>query len=179
VEACIGAAHGLRYLHESQIIHGDVKTANILLDEEWLTKITDPGLSNTGSSSDREVLPKIRGTIGYLDPETDQLTEKSDVFSFGVVLLEVLCARPSISRGGPGIEVNLIPWALRCKKHGNLDLIVDPYLKGKINPQCLDKFVNIAEKCLAYRGIDRPSMGDVILDLEYALQLQGGAVVSA
>ncbi|RCV44541.1 hypothetical protein SETIT_9G382400v2 [Setaria italica] len=177
METCIGAARGLRYLHESQIIHGDVKTANILLDEEWLAKITDLILPDS-----REFVTMLCGTVGYLDPEymmTCQLTEKSEVYSFGVVLLEVLCARPAFSREDPDEEAStLVAWALRCKVEGNLDQIVDPYLKGKINPQCLDKFVNTAEKCLAPKGTDRPSMGDVILDLEYALQLQGDAEAS-
>jgi hypothetical protein len=94
------------------------------------------------------------------------------VFSFGAVLFEVLCAQPFLAK------VCLLHWAVRCKKEGNLDQIVDCYLKGKINQYSLNKFVETCEKCLANRSIDRPSMVDVISDLECAFQLQESAEAS-
>ncbi|KAK0602204.1 hypothetical protein LWI29_031360 [Acer saccharum] len=90
----------------------------------------------------------VKGSFGYLDPEyltRQQLTEKSDVYSFGVVMFEVLCGRPVIDPTLPREKVNLIEWVMR----------------------------EIAEKCLAECGLDRPSMGDVLWNLECALQLQG------
>ncbi|GJN31647.1 hypothetical protein PR202_gn00058 [Eleusine coracana subsp. coracana] len=171
IEICIGAARGLCYLHKLQIIHGAVKTTNILLDEEWVAKITD--LDPAKASS--EVETTMLGSCAGLAPEyilSGRFTKKSDVYSFGVVLLEVLCARPILDRRVPQEQANLVDWALRCKKKGNLEQIVDPYLKGRISRQCLNKYGEAAKKCLADRDINRPSMGDVISYLEDALELQ-------
>ncbi|CAA7040755.1 unnamed protein product [Microthlaspi erraticum] len=117
----------------------------------------------------------IKGTFGYLDPEylqTHILTEKSDVYAFGVVLLEVLCARPALDRYLPHEEVNLAEWAMFCKSKGVIDEILDPKLIGQIEPSSLRKFMEIVEKCLKEYGEERPSMADVIWDLEYVMQLQ-------
>ncbi|XWS58360.1 hypothetical protein CRYUN_Cryun08bG0027400 [Craigia yunnanensis] len=142
LEVCIGAARGLHYLHTGAkytIIHRDVKTTNILSDENWVAKVSDFGLSKTGPD-----------------------------MNHGHVSTVVKALNPSL----PKEQVSLADWALHCQKKGVLDDIVDPHLKGKINPECLTKFADTAEKCLSDHGLEHPHIGDVLWNLEFALQLQ-------
>ncbi|KAG8649000.1 hypothetical protein MANES_08G060800v8 [Manihot esculenta] len=182
LEICIGAAKGLHYLHtgsDGGIIHRDVKSTNILLDEHYVPKVADFGLSQLGPPDPDHRGMSLIGSFGYLDPEyvrTLQLTDKSDVYSFGVVLLEVLCARPPIVNSSKTEEINLADWGMFWQREGQLEKIIDPSLAGQINPSSLSKFGEIAEKCLKKEGADRPTMNEVWWDLEYTLQLLQTAV---
>lgn len=180
LQICLEAARGLQYLHAGAthtVIHRDVKTANILLDEKWVAKVSDFGLSKAGPTtmSDNYISTVVRGTMGYLDPEyfrLQRLTEKSDVYSFGVVLFEALSGRPPVVRSEDRDRVSLAVWGPRCFQEGNLDQIVDPRLKGEIAVECFNKFGEMATNCLHGDGMERPSMSEVVWGLEFALQLQ-------
>ncbi|KAG6775905.1 hypothetical protein NC653_013861 [Populus alba x Populus x berolinensis] len=182
LEICIGSAKGIHYLHtgpDGGIFHRDVKSTNILLDEHYVAKVADFGLSQLGMPDPDHISVGLKGSFGYLDPEyfrTFQLTNKSDVYSFGVVLLEVLCARPPIVDSQQREEINLAEWGMFWQKEGQLEKIMDPLLAGHINPNSLRKFGEIVEMCLKPQGTDRPNMIDVCWDLEYAMQLQQTAV---
>ncbi|GLT31641.1 hypothetical protein SLA2020_063640 [Shorea laevis] len=180
LEICIGGARGLHYLHretKDRIIHRDVKSSNILLDENYIAKVSDFGLSKLGptSASQTHVSTQVKGSIGYLDPEyylRQHLTEKSDVYSFGVILFEVLCARPPVIQGLSKEKVSLAHWARLCYLKGTLDEIIDPYLTDQIAPMALQKFGEVAEKCVRDNGMERPTMSDIVWALEFTLQLQ-------
>ncbi|XP_073355518.1 receptor-like protein kinase FERONIA [Aegilops tauschii subsp. strangulata] len=176
LDVCIGVARALHYLHECSIIHNDVSTTNILLDERLVGKIPIKVYLPQDNS---HVSTQLLGSIGFFDPEylcTGQLTEKSNVYSFGVVLFEVLCARAAYDYSLSERQANLVYCALSCQKKGILNLIVDPYLLGKIAPRCFKKFVEIAEKCVSDRGIDRPTMREVFENLELCLAEQSGSL---
>ena len=117
LKICVGVAHGLDYLHtgtsiKNRVIHRDVKTTNILLDENLAAKISDFGLAKTGpvNQTCTNVSTRVKGTVGYLDPyyvSTRRLTRKCDVYAFGVVLLEVLCGRPAVDMSLDDEKINL------------------------------------------------------------------------
>ncbi|XP_045793497.1 receptor-like protein kinase FERONIA [Trifolium pratense] len=180
LEILLGAARGLHYLHagaKHNIIHRDVKSTNILLDEKWVAKVSDFGLSKMGPSgmSMTHITTIVKGSLGYLDPEyymRQRLTLKSDVYSFGVVLLEVLCARPPLIRSLDKKKASLAVWFQRCYNEGVvIEEMVDPFIKDSITDECFKCYCQMVLSCLHEDGNQRLSMSDVVGALEFALQL--------
>ncbi|XP_047320148.1 receptor-like protein kinase FERONIA isoform X2 [Impatiens glandulifera] len=171
---CLGAAQGLNYLHsgsESNIIHRDVKSTNILLDENWVAKISDFGLCKKVrlSKSLTHVNTLVKGTFGYLDPEyflNGSLTMKTDVYAFGVVLWEVLCGRPALDTRAEEEQRSLALWAQSCFKDETVDQMIDPSLRGQIPVASVKLFSTIAMECLHNHLKNRPSMSDVVSRLQ-------------
>ncbi|XP_071716224.1 receptor-like protein kinase FERONIA isoform X1 [Rutidosis leptorrhynchoides] len=158
LKICIGAACGLDYLHNGTginhgVIHRDVKSSNILLDDAWAAKISDFGLSKIGpiNQADSGVHTLVKGTFGYLDPDyyqTGRLSRKSDVYAFGVVLFEVLCEKRAVDKSLDEEQWGLASWVQDCIKQGRLKQIVDPDISDKISPTCLKEFPKLAVGCL-------------------------------
>ncbi|XP_024966564.1 probable leucine-rich repeat receptor-like protein kinase At5g49770 [Cynara cardunculus var. scolymus] len=173
----LDSAKGLTYLHElanPPIIHRDIKSTNILLDDHLNAKVADFGLSKLlGDESKGYVSTQVKGTLGYMDPEyymTQQLTEKSDVYSFGVVLLEVLTARSPIQKGK--YIVREVKEAInRSGDPSGLSEILDPSLGSSQTLGGLTKFVNLAMSCVQDAGVDRPKMGEVVREIESIIDL--------
>ncbi|KAK6129157.1 hypothetical protein DH2020_037089 [Rehmannia glutinosa] len=175
---CIGAGRGLDYLHTGHgIIHRDVKASNILLDENFVAKVSDFGLAKIEDRSKLEshVSTKVKGTRGYLDPHyfnTCKITRKIDTYAFGVVLFEVLCGRPAVDSWLPEDERILANWGRVKSSKGEVDQIVDSSLRQEISPDSLKTFVGVAERCLHDEPKNRPTMSQVVLQLEFALEQQ-------
>ncbi|CAL5026420.1 unnamed protein product [Urochloa decumbens] len=165
------AAEGLNFLHSyasPPIIHGDVKTANILLDENYMAKVSDFGASILAPSDKEQYVTMVQGTCGYLDPEymlTCQLTEKSDVFSFGVILLEVLTGQEPLKLDGPEMQRSLSCNFLSAMKENNLDAILPSHVKGQESNELIRGLAELAMQCLDMCGSNRPSMKEIVDEL--------------
>jgi len=179
VTIAVQAARGIEYLHGyacPPVIHRDIKSSNILIDEEHNARVSDFGLSLLGPADSSSPLAELpAGTLGYLDPEyyrLHYLTTKSDVYSFGVLLLEILSSRKAIDMQYE--EGNIVEWAVPLIKAGDISAILDPALKPPSDPEALKRIANVACKCVRMRGKERPSMDKVTTALERALaQLMG------
>ena len=165
-------AGALAYLHSATsvpIIHRDVKTANILLDDNFTAKVSDFGASRLIPLDKTELNTLVQGTFGYMDPEyfhTSQLTEKSDVYSFGVVLAELLTSRMALSFDMPESDRNLAKYFVSAVKDDRLLQILEDNIVNEGNIKLLKEVANIAKRCLNLRGEDRPSMKEVAMELE-------------
>ncbi|KAJ6826843.1 putative serine/threonine-protein kinase PBL19 [Iris pallida] len=166
----LDAARGLTYLHEGmdfQIIFRDFKTSNILLDEQWNAKLSDFGLARQGpDEGSTHVSTAIVGTIGYAAPEymqTGHLTAKSDIWSYGVVLYELITGRPPIDRNRPRGEQKLLEWVRPYISDAKkFRMILDPRLDGPNTLKSATKLSSIANRCLVGRPKSRPKMSEVL-----------------
>ena len=174
VKIATETAGALSYLHSSAsmpIIHRDIKTANILLDDNYTAKVADFGASRLVPIDQTQLTTLVQGTMGYLDPEyfhTGQLTEKSDVYSFGVVLAELLTGEKALCPDRRECDRNLALYFVSSIKEDRLLQILDHRVVGdhERSIQQVKVVANLAKRCLAVRGEDRPTMKEVATELE-------------
>ncbi|XP_039834228.1 proline-rich receptor-like protein kinase PERK4 [Panicum virgatum] len=177
----VGAAKGLAYLHEEcdpRIIHRDIKSANILLDNNFEAMVADFGLAKLSSVNHTHVSTRVMGTFGYLAPEyasSGKLTEKSDVFSYGVMLLELLTGRRPGDRSSYGQD-GLVDWARqalpRALTDGNYDDLVDPRLGGDFDKTEAARLVACAAASVRHAARRRPKMSQIVMALQGEMPLE-------
>ncbi|KAL1371863.1 hypothetical protein HN51_002068 [Arachis hypogaea] len=175
MKIALGAARGLAYLHEDsspRVIHRDFKSSNILLEDDFTPKVSDFGLARTATdeNNNRHISTRVMGTFGYVAPEyamTGHLLVKSDVYSYGVVLLELLTGRKPVDMSQPPGQENLVAWArpLLASREG-LEAIVDPDLGGDVSFDSVAKVAAIASMCVQPEVSNRPFMGEVVQALK-------------
>ena len=164
-------ADALSYLHSyasPPVLHKDVKTSNVLLDENMRAKISDFGASSFAPLDEEEIATVVQGTCGYLDPEylqTYQFSEKSDVYSFGVVLVELLTRRKPFQLKGADDSMGLAMRFVSSLEEGKLETILDPQIMEEGNTEVLTRISVLAGRCLNLKGKDRPSMREVSMSL--------------
>ncbi|XP_010254881.1 PREDICTED: proline-rich receptor-like protein kinase PERK4 [Nelumbo nucifera] len=176
VKIALGSAKGLAYLHEDchpRIIHRDIKAANILLDHNFEAMVADFGLAKLSSDNYTHVSTRVMGTFGYLAPEyasSGKLTEKSDVFSFGVMLLELITGRRPVDTTNTYMEDSLVDWArpilTRAMTDGNYSQLVDPRLENRYEPSEMANMVTCAAASIRHSARRRPKMSQIVRALE-------------
>lgn len=183
IKISLDAARGIEYLHKyavPPIIHRDIKSSNILLDENWTARVSDFGLSLLGPENDHDYRPmKAAGTVGYIDPEyygLNVLTAKSDVYGFGVVLLELLTGKRAIFKNAEdgGTPISSVDYGVPAIMAGELGRVLDPRVGGPCDAnesEAVELVAYTAMHCVHLEGKDRPSMTDIVANLERALAL--------
>ncbi|CAL9757375.1 unnamed protein product [Musa acuminata subsp. burmannicoides] len=165
------ASRGLEYLHEHcnpPVIHRDLKSSNILLDSDFNAKISDFGLAVIGRNHSKGGL-KVSGTLGYVAPEyllDGKLTEKSDVYAFGIVLLELLLGRKPVEKMAPSQCQSIVAWAMpQLTDRSKLPSIVDPVIRNTMNLKHLYQVAAVAVLCIQQEPSYRPLITDVLHSL--------------
>ncbi|KAK8921004.1 putative serine/threonine-protein kinase-like protein CCR3 [Platanthera zijinensis] len=181
IKVLLDASRGIDYLHSyavPPIIHRDIKSSNILLDGDWVARVSDFGLSLMGPEVEGGHLAiKAAGTMGYMDPEyygLQHLTTKSDVYGFGVVMLEVLTGKRAIFRDGESCDpVSVVDYAVPRIADGEIARVLDQRVPTPAprEAEALELVAYTAVHCVSLEGKDRPAMADVVMNLESALAL--------
>ncbi|KAG8366530.1 hypothetical protein BUALT_Bualt17G0089500 [Buddleja alternifolia] len=172
VKIAIGAARGIAYLHEDchpRIIHRDIKSSNILLDNNFEARVSDFGLAKLAMDANTHITTRVMGTFGYMAPEyasSGKLTEKSDVFSFGVVLLELITGRKPVDTSQPLGDEGLVEWARPLLSHAieteQFEGIADPRLEKNYIDGEMFRMIEAAAACVRHSSTKRPKMGQVV-----------------
>ncbi|KAL6573640.1 hypothetical protein OROHE_002099 [Orobanche hederae] len=172
VKIAVGAARGIAYLHEDchpRIIHRDIKSSNILLDSNFEARVSDFGLAKLAMDANTHITTRVMGTFGYMAPEyasSGKLTEKSDVYSYGVVLLELITGRKPVDTSQPLGEESLVEWARPLLSHAlktqEFVEIADSRLEGNYVDGEMFLLVEAAAACVRHSSAKRPKMGQVV-----------------
>ncbi|KAF5752894.1 serine/threonine-protein kinase [Tripterygium wilfordii] len=168
----LGTAKGLTYLHEGlepKVVHRDIKSSNILLDKQWNSKVSDFGLAKLLGSESNYITTRVMGTFGYVAPEyasTGMLNERSDVYSFGILIMELISGRNPVDYSRPPEEVNLVDWIKKMVTNRNPDGVLDPKLPEKPTSRALKRALLVALRCVDPNAQKRPKMGHVVHMLE-------------
>ncbi|KAF8007819.1 hypothetical protein BT93_K1722 [Corymbia citriodora subsp. variegata] len=172
MKVILGTAKALAYLHEAiepKVVHRDIKSSNILIEDEFNAKVSDFGLAKLLGSNESHIATRVMGTFGYVAPEyanTGLLNEKSDVYSFGVLLLEAVTGRDPVDYGRPANEVNLVEWLKLMVGTRRAEEVVDPNLKIKPATRALKRALLVALRCVDPESNKRPKMTQVVRMLE-------------
>ncbi|VAH77762.1 probable receptor-like protein kinase At2g42960 isoform X1 [Triticum dicoccoides] len=172
MKVVIGTAKALAYLHEAiepKVVHRDIKSSNILIDDEFNGKVSDFGLAKMLGSDKSHITTRVMGTFGYVAPEyanTGMLNEKSDVYSFGVLLLETVTGRDPVDYSRSSNEVNLVEWLKMMIANRRAEEVVDPILEVRPTIRALKRALLIALRCVDPDSEKRPKMGQVARMLE-------------
>ncbi|XP_062206426.1 probable receptor-like protein kinase At2g42960 [Phragmites australis] len=168
----LGTAKALAYLHEAidpKVVHRDIKSSNILINDEFNSKVSDFGLAKLLNSDKSHINTRVMGTYGYVAPEyanSGMLNEKSDIYSFGVVLLESVTARDPVDYSKPADEVNLVEWLKMMVTNKRAEEVVDPNLEVKPPKRALKRAILVGLKCVDPDADKRPKMSHVVQMLE-------------
>ncbi|CAL9217346.1 unnamed protein product [Arabidopsis halleri] len=173
-QIALGSARGLSYLHDHcdpKIIHRDVKAANILLDEEFEAVVGDFGLARLMDYKDTHVTTAVRGTIGHIAPEylsTGKSSEKTDVFGYGIMLLELITGQRAfdLARLANDDDVMLLDWVKGLLKEKKLEMLVDPDLQSNYTEAEVEQLIQVALLCTQSSPMERPKMSEVVRMLE-------------
>ncbi|KAK3165002.1 hypothetical protein QOZ80_1AG0027660 [Eleusine coracana subsp. coracana] len=172
MKVLLGTAKALAYLHEAidpKVVHRDIKSSNILIDDEFNSKVSDFGLAKLLNSDKSHINTRVMGTYGYVAPEyanSGMLNEKSDIYSFGVVLLESVTARDPVDYSKPAEEVNLVEWLKMMVTNKRAEEVVDPNLEIKPSKRALKRAILVGLKCVDPDADKRPKMSHVVQMLE-------------
>ncbi|XP_065030169.1 probable receptor-like protein kinase At2g42960 isoform X2 [Musa acuminata AAA Group] len=169
---CMEGTQSLAYLHEAvepKVVHRDIKSSNILVDEDFNAKVSDFGLAKLLGAGKSHITTQVMGTFGYVAPEyanTGLLNETSDIYSFGVLLLEVITGRDPVDYRRPPEEVNLVEWLKWMIGNRRSEEVVDPRIVIRPSTKALKKALLIALRCVDPDSEKRPAMGRVVQMLE-------------
>ncbi|KAL8507921.1 hypothetical protein ACS0TY_018465 [Phlomoides rotata] len=172
MKVLLGTAKALAYLHEAiepKVVHRDIKSSNILIDNEFNAKVSDFGLAKLLDSGESHIATRVMGTFGYVAPEyanTGLLNEKSDIYSFGVLLLEAVTGRDPVDYGRPADEVNLVEWLKMMVGNRRAEEVVDPNLDVRPTTRALKRALLVALRCVDPDSEKRPKMSQVVRMLE-------------
>ncbi|KAH6835920.1 Protein kinase superfamily protein [Perilla frutescens var. hirtella] len=172
MKVLLGTAKALAYLHEAiepKVVHRDIKSSNILIDDEFNAKVSDFGLAKLLGAGKSHITTRVMGTFGYVAPEyanTGLLNEKSDVYSFGVLLLEAITGRDPVDYGRPAPEVNLVDWLKVMVGSRRSEEVVDPNIDTRPSTRALKRALLTALRCVDPDSDKRPRMSQVVRMLE-------------